>query len=259
MILYHASPTQGMKVIDPKKTQSGITKDRPKDVYASNDKAYAAGFCFNWNSSEGFNYGKDRDRDPWELKVPPKYSQRLNSKCSIYTVEVDTFRDLNISTPEYASKYKVKVLSEEKYPTALMCLRKNGVKVSILKRSPFMDNSLILKYKNIIERKKKMDDILIKNFKVDDSDIHGKGIIASKMLQPGEFINVALFKGQDGDTFHTTKFGAYVNHSSSPNAITQRDGDKYLTYAGKKINNGDEVTVDYTRNLELEQPDPSWV
>lgn len=256
MILYHASPTQGMKIIDPKKTQSGITKDRPKAVYASDNKSYAAGFCFNWNSSEGFVYGQV-NRGPWELKVPPKYAQRLNQSCSLYIVETKTFRSLNISTPEYASKYKVKVISEEKYPTALMCMRKNGIKVSILKRKPFMDNTLIKQYKDLIEQKKEIDTGLNQNFKIDKSSIHGKGVIATKELQVGELINLAIYKGQDGVP-HTTKFGGYLNHSSGPNAITNKDGDNYSTYAGKKINNGEEITVDYTKNLDLEQPDPSW-
>lgn len=257
MILYHASPIQNLKVLDPTKQQSGVHGERKKETYASTDKGYASGFSFNWNSSQGFRYGSE-GRGPWELKVPPKYSGRLNGKCSIYTVETKTFRDLNLSTPEWATKYKVKILTEEKYQTALMCMKQNGVKVSILKRTPFMDNSLTEEFKNLIELKKKMDDILIKNFRLDSSDIHGKGVFASKMMKPGEFINVALFKGQDGTNFHTTKFGAYINHSATPNAITKREGDQFKTYASNEINDGDEVTVDYTVNKDLEQPDPSW-
>ena len=120
-----------------------------------------------------------------------------------------------------------------------------------------MTNLLVKKYKDIIEQKKETDESLNKNFKIDKSPIHGKGVFASKDLQAGEFINIAIYRGEDGVP-HTTKFGGYLNHSYNPNAITNKDGDKYLTYAGKKINNGDEVTVDYTKNLDLEQPDPSW-
>ena len=258
MILYHASPTQGMTIIDPSKQQSGTDGIHKKEVYASDDKSYAAGFCFNWNSDQGFRFGKDKDKDPWELKVPPKYAQRLNNHCSIYTVETNKFRDLNISTPEYASKHKVKVISEEKYPTALMCLRKNGVKVSILKRSPFIDNALTREFKDLIEKKNSMDDALEDNFKIGNSSIDGKGVIATKELLHGEIINVALFKGVGKSGYHTTRFGSYINHSNFPNAITKDEGDRYITYADKKINIGDEITVDYTINPELEQPDPSW-
>jgi len=150
MILYHASRDQNLKYLDPKKTESFHSKNDPKAVYATDDKSYAAAFCFTWYTGEGFVYGRERDRDPWELKVPPKYSQRLNAPCSLYTLENKGFIKLNTSTPEYSSKIKVKIISEEKYPTALMCMRKNGVKVSILKRKPFMDNALIKKFKDLI-------------------------------------------------------------------------------------------------------------
>ncbi len=255
MILHHGSPDQNLKVLDPKKQKSAVSKRVGKEIYASDDKSYAAGFCFNWNSAEGFKYGKMRDKDPWELKVPPKYAQRLNHTCSMYVVENVGFRDLNISTPEYASKNKVKVISEEKYPTALMCMRKNGVKVSILKRSPFIDNILVKKFKDLIEKKNKIDDLLTKNFKVEASPIHGKGVIATQELNPGDKINIAIFKNL---IYHGTKFGSYLNHSYSPNAVTKDEGDRYITYCEKKIKPGDEITVDYTVNPELEQPDPSW-
>jgi hypothetical protein len=257
MILYHASPDQNLKYLDPNKQQSGVDGSRVKEVYATDDKSYAAGFCFNWDSSRGFTFGKNSDNDPWELKVPPKYANWLRKPCSIYTVETKGFRNLNISTPEYASRIKVKILSEEKYPTGLECLRQNGVKVSILKRVPFMDNSLIRSFKKLIEKKISMDGALVQNFKIDDSDIHGKGVIATKEIEPGERINVALFKGKEKG-YHTTRFGAHINHSSKPNARTKKEEDQYVTYSEKKINPDDEITVDYTVNPELEQPDPSW-
>jgi len=258
MILYHASPDQNLKYIDPKKTESFHNEKGKisKDVYASDDKSYASGFCFTWYSSEGFTYGKENDNDPWELKVPPKYAQRLNHPCSLYIVDTKGFRNMNLSTPEYTSSIKVKVISEEKYPTALMCMRKNGVKVSILKRKPFMDNKLVKKFKDLIEKKNEIDSNLIQNFKIVKSNIHGSGVIATKEIEPNELINIAIYK--DGE-YHCTKFGAYMNHSYSPNAITKHEDDRYITYAEKKINPGDEILVDYTVNPELEQPDPSWV
>jgi len=106
MILYHASPDQNLKYLDPKKQQSGVHGSRKKEVYATDDKSYAAGFCFNWNSEQGFRYGRE-NRGPWTLKVPPKYAQKLNYPCSIYIVETKGFRNLNLSTPEYATTSKV--------------------------------------------------------------------------------------------------------------------------------------------------------
>ena len=258
MKLYYASPTQNLKILDPQKqTSTGAHEERKKEIYASNDKSYAAAFCFNWNSSEGFTYEK-QGTDPWHLKVPPKYIKRLQKPCSIYTVEDKTFRDLNISTPEWASKDKVKILDEEKYPSAIECLRQNLVKVTIFKRVPFMDNSLIKEFKDLIEKKIDTDKMLVKNFKIDKSGIHGKGVIATKKIAPGEKINVALFKGDKKERYHTTKFGSYINHSYTPNAVTKKEGDKYITYAYDNIESGDEITVDYKVNPELEQPDSSW-
>jgi len=155
MILYHASPQQNLKFIDPSKQQttSNITDayKKKKEVYASDDKSYAAAFCFNWSEQQGFRYGRVNN-DPWELKVPPKYAQKLNHPCSIYIVDTKGFIDLNMSTPEFVSKTKVKVLKEERYKTGHDCLRKNGVKVSILRRKPFMDNTLIKKFRDIIQK-----------------------------------------------------------------------------------------------------------
>jgi hypothetical protein len=254
MKLYHASPDQNLKYLDPAKQKSGVHGERAKEVYATTDKSYAAGFSFNWNSSEGFRFGAE-NRGPWILKVPPKYSQRLNQPCSIYTVEDRGFRNLNLSTPEYASKGKVKVIGEEKYQTALMCMRKNGVVVQILKRRPFMDNVLTNEFKDLIVKKSNMDSMLKPNFKIGNSPIHGKGVIATKQMVPGEKINIAIFKNI---IYHGTRFGSHLNHSYHPNAITKDEGDRYVTYCSKKIIPGDEITVDYTVNPELEQPDPSW-
>jgi SET domain-containing protein len=97
----------------------------------------------------------------------------------------------------------------------------------------------------------------IDNFEIKDSDIHGKGIFATKKISPGEFINVALFKS--GDNFYeTTKFGDTINHYNKPNCRTRYEGKYYRTYATKEINPGDEITVDYTVNKTLEQPEPGW-
>jgi len=105
--------------------------------------------------------------------------------------------------------------------------------------------------------KKNADNVEIKNFKIDKSNIHGKGVIATKKLKKGDFINVALFRAHD-NYYDTTVFGAHLNHSYSPNARTRFEGEYYRTYAISDIEPGDEITVDYTKNKELEQPEPEW-
>lgn len=152
-VLYHASSQQNLKYIDPNKNITNHNNEKHKKVYASTDKSYSSAFSFSWSDSEGFRYGRYSDNSQWELKVPPKYASRLNHPCSIYEVEEKGFIDENLSTPEYSSKTKVKVISEEKYETAVECMRRNGVKISILRRKPFMDNALVKKFKDIIEKK----------------------------------------------------------------------------------------------------------
>lgn len=80
-----------------------------------NEKFNSVSKCFNWDESQGFRLVQNSDS--WELKVPPKYLRRVTSN-------------------------------------ALECLKNNGVKVVILRRKPFMDNVLIKKFKDVINKKK---------------------------------------------------------------------------------------------------------
>jgi len=116
-------------------------------------------------------------------------------------------------------------------------------------------NKLVVKFLEAI--KKNNDNTEVKNFEIKDSNIHGKGVFATKKMNSGDLINVALFKGKDSG-FNTTTFGAHINHSSKPNARTRFEGDYYRTYSTKEINPGDEITVDYKVNKTLEQPEDNW-
>jgi hypothetical protein len=91
------------------------------------------------------------------------------------------------------------------------------------------------------------------NFKIEASQIHGNGVIATVKILNGEPINAAFLPDMK-----ITKFGAHLNHSSQPNAITKKNGDYRITYALKDIDPGDEITVDYTVNKDLEQPKSFW-
>ena len=133
MILYHASPNQGLKILDSEKTMSTHLKTLKKYVYASDDKSYVAGFSFNWNSRDGIRFGKERDEDPWKIEIPKRHLHRLKNKCSIYTVDSTRFKKVKgVTTPEYYNKEKVIIKSEEKYKSALDCLKKNNVKIKVL-------------------------------------------------------------------------------------------------------------------------------
>lgn len=96
----------------------------------------------------------------------------------------------------------------------------------------------------------------VKNFKIGPSKIHGKGVISTIYIKADSFINNALIP--TNKEYKTTLFGSYLNHSKKPNAITKKEDDIYKTYALVDIKLGDEITVDYTKNKELQQPKPGW-
>jgi len=131
-ILYHASQHQGLKYLEAKYTQSTHLKTLSPAIYATDDKSYAAGFCFNWNSNEGFSYGSE-NFGQWELQIPKRYKHKLDIPCSIYEISSNGFKKVyGVSTPEFESRSTVKVLKEEKYKTARECLEQNNVKIVII-------------------------------------------------------------------------------------------------------------------------------
>lgn len=122
-----------------------------------------------------------------------------------------------------------------------------------------MEIKLVTNFLEAINKKKNPDNLIIKNFKIKDSGIHGKGVFATKKIKKGEHINVALYKVKGEDDWHdTTQFGAFLNHSYEPNARTRYEGNLYRTYAVSNIEPDDEITVDYTKNKDLEQPGDDW-
>jgi len=131
---YHASEKEGLKFLDPGKTKSTHLKNMKPYVFVTDDKSYAAGFCFNWDSKEGFSFGSDSATgSDWYIKIPRKYLDRLKKPCSIYHINDTGFRKVyGVSTPEFYKKGKVKIAKEEKYRTAAECLKKNGVAVRII-------------------------------------------------------------------------------------------------------------------------------
>jgi len=92
------------------------------------------------------------------------------------------------------------------------------------------------------------------NYAIRPSPIHGNGVFAQQDFKKGDFINTHFEPGEK-----ITDFGANLNHCSTPSARSHKlkDG-SYKTYAEKNIKNGDEVTLDYAVNQDLEQPYEGW-
>lgn len=107
----------------------------------------------------------------------------------------------------------------------------------------------------IEESENEADQISIKvenlKFKVDESEIQGKGIFATADIKAGEIISLARFKG------FRTDAGRFTNHSHKPNAFMKNvDGNIFLV-ADRNITGcvggelGEEITIDYRQAISI--------
>jgi hypothetical protein len=96
------------------------------------------------------------------------------------------------------------------------------------------------------------------NFEIKKSSIHGVGAFSKDDFEKDDFINTHIYSLTNGDLY-VTEFGKKLNHSQNPNAISKKEEDGcYRVYALKPIKSGDEITLDYTVNKNLEQPVSQW-
>jgi hypothetical protein len=131
--MYRSGPVQNIKMFNPRNSSKSHNKlfKNKQIIYATDNISYAAGFCFEWSDNEGFVYGR-WNNGPWVLEMPKKYKNRLDSKCSMYELENNTFRKFNIKTPEYYSTKPVKVIKEVKFRSCYDCLKKYGVVLKVI-------------------------------------------------------------------------------------------------------------------------------
>ena len=133
-IIYRSGPIQNIKSFNPRKpdkAHSQLLKN--KDIiYASDDSSFAAGFCFIWSDKDGFKFGR-YNNGPWTLEVPNKFKDRLNSECSMYELESESFKKFkDIKTPEFYSIIPVKVIKEIKFKSCYKCLNNYKVILKII-------------------------------------------------------------------------------------------------------------------------------
>jgi hypothetical protein len=86
--------------------------------------------------------------------------------------------------------------------------------------------------------------------KVRDSKIEGKGLFADKEFNEGDVIGIAHI-----NDVATSMIGRFHNHSDNPNAHSISIGNKRYLAALRPLMKGEEITVDYRRQPELEQPE----
>lgn len=86
--------------------------------------------------------------------------------------------------------------------------------------------------------------------KIGKSDIQGKGLLANMQLSAGSNVGVSHI-----NDWPTENIGAFYNHSDSPNAMSKKNGNKRNVVVMKDIAPGEEITLDYRKQPELEQPE----
>lgn len=96
----------------------------------------------------------------------------------------------------------------------------------------------------------------IKKYDIRNSKIHGKGVFAINDIEPSAIHEGIVFKW---GIPQVTKFGSMINHSYKPNTHLEKINGKYYLVNNKKINKGDEITVDYSNTpWYIQRPNPKW-
>jgi hypothetical protein len=256
-MFYHASEKQGLKFLDPQQTKSTHLKASKPYVYVTDDKSYAAGFCFPWSNNEGFRFGSESETgSDWTIKIPRKYMDRLKKPASIYIITDGGFRKVyGVDTPEYYKNGRVNLAKEERYRTAMECLKKNNVNIQIIdnvKENTFI--KLVELYQDILEQ-----DL---PYYVGPSDIHGKGLHARKKFNKDEVIGRAAGPVLSDKPIVVSSMGKMINHSWTPNCHinlnTANNEPFYDLTASQDIDPDEELTVDYRKYDEFKNPSPDW-
>lgn len=79
------------------------------------------------------------------------------------------------------------------------------------------------------------------------SGIEGTGVFAAREYREGDVIAPARIGEK------RTPVGRYTNHSATPNAKMQRDGERIWVVALRDIENGEEITVSYRQAMKAAQ------
>jgi hypothetical protein len=88
-------------------------------------------------------------------------------------------------------------------------------------------------------------------WRIEKSDIHGKGLFATRDIEPGGLVahSATFIPGTPGkDTHHKwdlSEAARYTNHAADPNTMVTSDGENMKMVAASPIKNGDEIRVSY--------------
>ena len=98
----------------------------------------------------------------------------------------------------------------------------------------------------------------MKNVYITKSVIHGNGLFIKEDLKEGDVVGVC-HAAYNNNWYVIHPYGTMYNHSSEPNCIVKTEGDINLLIAKRYIYEDEELTVDYTKQLYLEQPTGEWI
>ena len=163
-------------------------------------------------------------------------------------------------------------LSEKQIEAALNQMKKEGIDVSVTpnKENQRTYSDLVREMKDafvdILNKKIQNSTSITENkfnpnkkYHVDESEIQGKGVFASKDLKKGEVIGLLHDIIEMGNKYKFTELGKFHNHSDNPNCHNELvDGNKRFLVATRDISEGEELTTDYRLQPDLEQPIENW-
>lgn len=96
-------------------------------------------------------------------------------------------------------------------------------------------------------------------WRIGESKIHGKGVLATRDLGAGSWIGVGIGYRMGFIPAITSDFGAWINHSFNPSASLMFFNGCYWVVATKPLSKDDEITVDYRKTpWYVRKPEPHF-
>ncbi|MCM1197244.1 MAG: NUDIX domain-containing protein, partial [Roseburia sp.] len=123
--LYHGSPTQGLKYLEPRAESVNDKLGRNEYVFASDNIRFAACYGSFWHD----DIARQGSWDNWKsVTMGLSDKVEMDKPCSIYELENDgSF--LRLNTNEVISTNKIKIKKEIKYKTYRDMLKDNNVEI----------------------------------------------------------------------------------------------------------------------------------
>lgn len=96
-------------------------------------------------------------------------------------------------------------------------------------------------------------------FAITNSNIHGRGIIATRDIQNDTYVGTAIM----GRNVITPWLGRWINHSTTPNGkLVNTEEEEYVLVTTEDVKSGQELTLDYTKLpnylLRANKPGDDW-